>query len=76
MSKTGLILTADIYFRLVAVVCFLPMRSLFGHVTLSVTQPETHGEATEKNQCRRFGCFLRSQMKVLELQYAVLAKPK
>ena len=28
---------------------------------------------TEKNQCRRFGCFLRSQMKVFELQYAVLA---
>ena len=31
---------------------------------------------TEKNQCRRFGCFLRSQMNVLEMQYAVLAKLK
>ena len=31
---------------------------------------------TENNQCRRFGGFLRSQMNVLEMQYAVLAKPK
>ena len=46
ISKTGPILTTNIYLRLVALcvcVCFLAMRSLFGHVTVSVNSMRSTG---------------------------------